>query len=80
MDFHQTGIADAQALIRRIDVNDGLVRRAVVEPGDRMCGHRRAGGVECQNGEGERAERYQVAPLRVCLEARDDIRARCTGI
>ena len=39
MNFHEAGIAHRQGVICRIDVGDGFVRGAVVEPGDGMRRH-----------------------------------------
>ena len=36
MNFKQRGIADIQDMIGRIDIQNGLICRAVIEPGDRM--------------------------------------------
>ncbi len=57
MDFHQAGIADTQGLICRIDVHNGLIGRAVIEPGDGVRRHGSACGSQCQNNEGRCAQR-----------------------
>ena len=58
MDFQQAGTADTQGLICRIDVHDGLVDRAIVDPGDGMRRHGSAG--RSQRQECECAERRQI--------------------
>ena len=78
MDFHEGGIANVQGVICRIDVHDGLIRRAVIEPGDGMGRHESTCGSQCQ--EGKRAESRQIDPVGPRSEIRDDVEPGRVGI
>src|SRR5713101_2375250 len=78
MDFQQAGIADTQRLICRIDVHNGFIARAVIEPGDGMRRHRSAGGSQCQ--EGKCAESRYIDPVRPRFKIGDGVELGRIGI